>query len=427
MTTYYVRKTGDDSTGDGSTGAPWLTLAKALSTVSSYGNHTILVGDGTYAEDNGGGVWTINEPFGATVTIKPENDTFGGVIVRAAGTATYEILIAGAVNITFDKIDFTAASTPTRAMLLIRSNATVNHLYFTNCNVAGVVEINPTSGNTQADVKFDTCTLNTINQNNTTVTTAGITITGCTISGGAGIDLIRASNVLIESCDISNTAGSYTVKIGLEDVYSAGAETLDTVVIKKCTIAGNNHVVFIGSRAKNVTVGGAEADANTVTSTGYGIIIKENTGTIVSYNTVTNTSAYACIYCKAALDPTISYNTLTNNAGTTFKVGKGDTNKCLNVDFQNNTVSGTGSNALFYWGDSTHDAGGGICDYNTYDPSGSGSFGQVRADTSVETVCELRAAWAGYDVKKNDYHSHLTGEGIPYCSSPKVLFKNSGA
>lgn len=421
MATYYVRKTGNDDTGDGSTESPWLTISKALAS-AGFGGHTILVGDGTYAENSGDGYWTINVNFSTLVTIAPESGTYGGVIFRAASPDTYDIVFANAVNLTFDKIDFTAATTPSRAMLLIRG-ALLNHLYFTNCNVAGVIEINPTSGASSADIKFDTCTLNTVNQNSATVTTNGITLTGCTIANGAGIDLIRASNVLIESCDISNTAGSYTLKLGTEETYSAGAEYLDTVTVKKCTIAGNNHVVFAGARSKNVTIGGADGDGNTITSTGYGIILKEQTGSTVSYNTVTNTSAYACIYCKAALNATISHNTLTNNAGTTFKVGKGDSNLCSDIDFQNNSVSGTGSNALFYWGDSSHDAGGGVCDYNVYSAGGSAKFGLVRSDTDVQTICELIEAWAGYDVTGNDRHSHNSGEGIPLCGKYMLFSK----
>lgn len=53
-TQIYVSKTGDDTTGDGSSGNPYLTIQKALDSVSSNlyeGAVDIYVGDGTYAEN----------------------------------------------------------------------------------------------------------------------------------------------------------------------------------------------------------------------------------------------------------------------------------------------------------------------------------------------------------------------------------------
>jgi hypothetical protein len=49
-TDYYVTTGGNDSTGDGSVGTPWLTLAKACTTVAAGGGHTINVGAGTFSE-----------------------------------------------------------------------------------------------------------------------------------------------------------------------------------------------------------------------------------------------------------------------------------------------------------------------------------------------------------------------------------------
>jgi len=48
-TDYYIATTGNDGTGDGSVGNPWLTLYKATNTVAA-GAHTIHVAAGTYTE-----------------------------------------------------------------------------------------------------------------------------------------------------------------------------------------------------------------------------------------------------------------------------------------------------------------------------------------------------------------------------------------
>ena len=47
MATYYIATTGDDSTGDGSQGNPWLTIAHAVT--NSAANDTIMVAVGTYS------------------------------------------------------------------------------------------------------------------------------------------------------------------------------------------------------------------------------------------------------------------------------------------------------------------------------------------------------------------------------------------
>ena len=67
--TYYIAPTGNDTTGDGSTGTPWLTLKKGMATMS--GGDTLIIKDGTYTgADNcitadqrppigSAGAWTI--------------------------------------------------------------------------------------------------------------------------------------------------------------------------------------------------------------------------------------------------------------------------------------------------------------------------------------------------------------------------------
>ena len=47
MATYYIATDGNDSSGDGSTGTPWLTLAKFIT--ASTNNDICMVKDGTYS------------------------------------------------------------------------------------------------------------------------------------------------------------------------------------------------------------------------------------------------------------------------------------------------------------------------------------------------------------------------------------------
>ncbi len=86
-TTFYVTTTGNDSTGDGSVGAPWLTVQKAIDVLTSkydgggY-NATINVGSGTFAGAS------ITNPF-----------IGGGIIVNGNGAANTTIGVIYASSI----------------------------------------------------------------------------------------------------------------------------------------------------------------------------------------------------------------------------------------------------------------------------------------------------------------------------------------
>ncbi len=74
--TYYISPSGNDSTGTGATGTPWLTLSKALSTMA--GGDTLICKDGTYTGDNNAmsdsTVLPPNGTSGAWTIIKAEHD-----------------------------------------------------------------------------------------------------------------------------------------------------------------------------------------------------------------------------------------------------------------------------------------------------------------------------------------------------------------
>ena len=83
MPTYYIDPAGDDGTGDGSSGNPWLTIAHAHTTAS--GGDTIIVNDGTYT-------W-LDQTFAKALTIQGESTptydantlTWSGAIFDGAG------------------------------------------------------------------------------------------------------------------------------------------------------------------------------------------------------------------------------------------------------------------------------------------------------------------------------------------------------
>ncbi|WP_231741086.1 hypothetical protein [Thalassoglobus neptunius] len=82
-TVRYVRTTGNDSTGDGSTGTPYLTIGKALSDSPD----TVYLGAGTYA--GGSSITRVTSSTWATVTPEPGQDASTVIVQCNASTRTY--------------------------------------------------------------------------------------------------------------------------------------------------------------------------------------------------------------------------------------------------------------------------------------------------------------------------------------------------
>jgi len=103
----YVATTGNDSTGTGAVGAPWATLAKALSYLAVYAitpaaTVTIYLGDGNYATS---AAIAVNHPNGDRINITGTNayaTTLSGSITSfslpSGGTSTAVINVVSAAN-----------------------------------------------------------------------------------------------------------------------------------------------------------------------------------------------------------------------------------------------------------------------------------------------------------------------------------------
>lgn len=82
MATYYISPSGNDTTGNGSSGNPWLTISKAHTSATS--GDTIICKDGTYT-------W-VDQTFTKNLTIQAENT--GLAIFDGGGAAKRWILPA---------------------------------------------------------------------------------------------------------------------------------------------------------------------------------------------------------------------------------------------------------------------------------------------------------------------------------------------
>jgi len=343
MATYYVRTTGNDSTGTGATGAPWLTLTKALASVSA--GDTVLIGDGTYAESN---FWSITRVFASDVTFQSESGVAANVVIQGSSNATHNTLLsAGAthyafVNLTFAMrvgttaypvrlseahyVTFTgcrfvvtsdASGTKRGCALLPSASVTVDHVTFTGCTftqtgtsaayglsaecaatnpvqsvtvtscdasgmkTAGIYATGPVTGLVVTGGTFAGAGDSGITVTGTSAVApaTGVAISGVTATGANGIYLRYCTSPTITNCTTSGTAEGLHVQ-----------DTTGVVVTGGTYTGGTNHGLCLGVDGESGgTVTGSVVGPTIVNATtGHGLLIGAGcTGVAVSACTVT--------------------------------------------------------------------------------------------------------------------------------------------
>lgn len=438
MATYYVRTTGNDTTGDGSTGAPWASLHKALATVSLAGGHTILVGDGTYTENSGSGYLNCSRSFSATVAITPEGGANGDVTVtNASGTQT--VLFGSCGNLTFNRIKFLAASSS--VLRLMRHNGNVTNLAFTYCTftvVANSSQVNKcysdgtfAASSVNTGLSFSNCTFQqsgtdfcdglALIRTDSGVTLSGVTVTNCTFNmTRRGVQLEGVQNLVFTGNRVLCTAtnGSSTpLALGTDNALT----TVASGVASSGTITGNifstvnGHGVMLGAGISscifraNVVIGGNNASA------GQGLVIKEGSNISATDNLVFG-GYLSGIYIKGAQSAVVERNVCVNlyanspalrvEANLTDAGGANFTAATIR---HNRFVTLAGS-AISYNSTGTGETGASsVVDYNVHDVRSGSTWGNVRG-TTVSSLATVQAAWSGYGDGTNSSHS-IAGTG----------------
>lgn len=475
MTVYYVRKDGNDTTGNGSTETPYLTINRAINGAAPKiaAGDTLVVGVGTYAEDLSGGAGYFTFPaYASLVTIRGESGAASDVIISGInGTGTLNVYIiypniklqdltvqgynGKAVALYVSASNFQATNVVISNVNNIGCRITgaeaISNISFTDCvfSTTGAFQLlfmNPTAGKTITGLTFTRCTALALETNTYAVQigSAGnntdlvnVTFNECiigsartssyqsmSINGVTNLELINCSviqtggydNILTTKANgVTITGGlykasaSHALAIGTDEV--ATANTFQNCVIDGAVIDGTPHAHSLligyggdGAIIRNCTIYGGD----------YGLVIKHCDGVTATNNNIMGGSA-AGLYFKAATNAHVSGGSITTSAGHCVELSYGDANaKSAGCDLTGVTITALGTADIFLWYGDEHDLGGGIVDSNCYKPRTAKKFGLVRADTSVLTIEELRAAWADYDITTNDSHS--------WVNNPSQLF-----
>lgn len=435
---YYVSTAGSDTAGDGTEAAPWASLSKALASVPSAGGVRVGVAPGTYAENTSAlGYLYVPNDFDAPVTV----ERWGvGEVVLTNVSGSYCVRFEGATNVRLRGLTVRPATTTNGAVTL---RGACSGVALSEC----VVEANSSLGSVYADATFSgdaeftdceyrpkagyasahRCYYHTAGSGRTsTVTHRRCEGTGSHASSAALAVLAQAADANPTTRVVGGSwsnALSYAVHQMGGALYVSGGATITATdtpalvfgrdgvaaypttgsVVDSTVHSATSHSVLIGRLTE-----GVECRRNAVPGGDYGVVVKECAGAVVADNEVSGTTD-AGVYVKAATGPTITGNDVAAAEGYCVRVlgNLADTgNQCEDVTLTGNTLTATGSAYCLEWGDAAEDAGGGVCDANTYDHSASsGNVGTVRGTAGITTLAGLQAAWSGYDTPGNDANS----------------------
>lgn len=424
--TYYVRKTGNDSTGDGSNANPWATYVKAKNTISIAGGHTVKMGTGGYDETDGAGYPVMNRSFVNPVVFESESGNPADVTLSSV-SGTYNIYQNGAfANFTFRNITIKARTgtdcftyNESAAFSGLRFENVIFDADGSNSTRAAFRSASATPGAaiTQS-VVFDRCTLKA---------SGGVAGWGIRGSVNASAPTGTRLNIYAYNCraDDGSLNAPFEAGIGCGGYVYAGRWfgaagkgvqlAIDGPVNARTTAGGvygahiksvSSHAFLVGGGAQSVPVWG-----NLVEDGDHAAVFKACDGTLAQHN-VFKAGSINAILLKGAKNGIYRYNQLRSNLtlnNPTLANYDGDPTY-VNTGNQvlSNLVVMVGTNSKAIRWDSPGDGGGNIIDYTGYrdrrlSTNRSLTWGQVLATADVgSSIAGIKAAFVAGNMPKNE-------------------------
>lgn len=425
MATIYVRTTGNDTTGNGSTGTPYLTLAKALSVAAN--SDLILMGTGTYSENNGSGYLTLNGlSFGSTyVTVTTETGE-QDVIITSAGT--HVLALAAVTGIWFDNLIWQSSLTTTATVHRYLSGSK-STLYFTRNKIrvkspTGTVNTAIASAWTGAGaytisgVIYNKCDIEQIghwpsygvnlDNQSTGTTITEIDFIDCNATTAHSAFRIRGvTNTRQIGCkfnSFSPAIGANTYQIGEDAATGAAA----SAIASNCTSYSQaGHAAVIGGGVTEWVGDNMTFTGGSNSSAGQGCVFKDSTNFRMMRSTV-HGGYNSGLYFKAAYNGLVVdcavYNKYASSSAIRTGLNSEDNSKAHDVSARRCFFYARAGKGIDW--SSAGDTGGSVFDQNVYHVTGTATLGDIGA-TSVTTIAGLQAAWSSYDRPANDGRSRL--------------------
>ncbi len=395
MSTKYVRKSGNDTTGDGSTGAPWLTIHHALNVAVGKvaTGDTLKIGDGSYEENNGSGYLAIPN-YASETTIESEDGVAADVVISAAAGSVLNVYAQGN-NFHLKNLTLSGLTGKQAAIHIEGSNHRYTGCVFTIASDAAVkysvLFAVPAAPTVQTNITFTNCTMNY---------TGALLATAFQAGGQAGR---KVDGITMSGCVLTATQAGMNLGNGEADSVANVSITSTSI-----TLAGAN--VSDGLLLNGVT--SVTLTTVTISSTYYGLRI--GTGN----NAVNNTIA-------------VNGGTISSTHATAQSIL---VNGAIGVTLTNVTSSGVAAAAFFNRGTSLVVSGGSFLSVNSYgmcvgtdspggpEVTGSITGAYIRSEQSHAILIGYGAAnytLANSQVMAGDYGlviKHNSGTAVAGCS-----------
>lgn len=251
MAEYFLNAdTGDNSTGDGSSGSPWETLAYAFDQSSA--------GDTIICQDSTATYSFVDDTFDHNITIQGEQDDASGAVFDGAGGQNIRWFVSAGVTLNITKITFTNVNDTTEIPSEISAHGDNATITATSCVFHDWVGYGSPGSQGAILCAGDTGHL------------TGVTITAISC---LFYDIHNVANTY----GILNTRTSINATLNMTSctVYSNTETPVSGVVVAFSLEAGN-----VINLKNNIYVDGQSASLKIISTGGGGIAVSKN----VSYN-----------------------------------------------------------------------------------------------------------------------------------------------
>jgi Protein of unknown function (DUF1565) len=417
MATYYVRKTGSDS-NDGSTGTPWLTIHKAITTAIA--GDTVKVGNGVYQEDSSAsGYLNIATTFATALTIEAEDGEAGNVVIQGSSSATYNVRETVATKITWSNIQFIAraGSLYTYEIARLASTIIFNDCYFEAANAASTYAVGAFSGTGSGvtnSYTFTRCSFYHpytgsawVAEISTAAAATALTFDNCRLySNSGGIRFLTTNNN--SRCNVTNgtyestRAGSIAFLFGTDGAVGSSAPCAGTVTGARFKGVGHAFEIGAGGAAVGVTV-----TKCFIEGTGdFAVVLKDCdnatlTDNIIRLKGVIGAGTPSAIFTKGSRNSTVTGNTIVCDSGHAMANWNDAANyNTSGLNFSDNNIVLLGASNYLHW-NSARDAGSNVINNNVIVHRGTGNLGTVFASSGITSLTNLQAAWAAGGYSSN--------------------------
>lgn len=242
-TTYYVSKSGNDTTGSGSQSNPFLTIQKAITIAEAAGSSaTIFINTGSYNEDL---IITKNiSLIGIDLNIAFKDSVSSPTVntVEIIGGISNNPVIAGAFTAQY--ITFTV---PTGKQIAYNSASPIGQMNFQYCTITGTTAVND-------GISLILTNRHTHWFSNCRISKISATIGVPTIDGGTSS---QASLFIISECRIQTRSSTDGIRAGAVQIY-------DSIVT---AASGGTIIRLSGSSTTNSIISATQLQMNTVAGT----------------------------------------------------------------------------------------------------------------------------------------------------------------